>query len=133
MPTSSKFKSRTKIQFTDVCFGSSTKYVRLEEASAAAEKYSRDRGYQCQACWCEKCKRFHVRQRQAPPGSIPDEERWTPAKHRRAPCSYPKGIMKKKRQGIAAAGAARPPRARALRVIPSSTSLISAGVKSYRS
>jgi hypothetical protein len=86
-----RYRVRTKIQFFDTCWsissgrgarGGATRFYTLAEADAAAEKYSSDRGYLCEGFFCEACEYFHVGPSQAPPGSIPDEDRWSPAKHR---------------------------------------------------
>src|SRR5258708_17407811 len=85
--------SKIKIQFFDTCWCSrnpkgrskttgATQFRRVEDAVAAAEKYSHDRGYTCDYFFCETCCYYHVCPFQAPPGSIPDEDRWTPSKHR---------------------------------------------------
>ncbi len=54
-------KAPIKIQFTQTCYGNTTKLTDIVEAKRAAREYSRLRGYQCEAFWCAPCERFHVR------------------------------------------------------------------------
>ncbi len=89
MPTT---KVRTKLYFFS-CNGAATAFPSLEKATVAAEEYSIDRGYPCEVFLCEGCKHpldghskrvsisFHIRQSQVP-REIPEEERWSPARHR---------------------------------------------------
>lgn len=46
-----------------------------------AEAYSLERGYPVEPFLCEACSSFHLRQSQVP-REIPEEERWSPARHR---------------------------------------------------
>jgi hypothetical protein len=57
----SKWKKKIKIQFTDTCFESATKFLGFEEAQRAAKAYSEDRKYTCEVFWCDHCKKFHIR------------------------------------------------------------------------
>jgi hypothetical protein len=72
-------KVRTKLYFFS-CNGSATVFSSLEKATEAAEEYSLDRGYLCEAFLC-KCGKFHVRQSEQP-RAIPEEDRWLPSRHR---------------------------------------------------
>jgi hypothetical protein len=96
-------KEKIKIQFFETCYattqnawvdereglrqiskvtkGNSTEFPSLEKASVAAEEYSLEHGYPCEAFLCEHCKHFHVRQNQTP-RDIPEEDLWLPSRHR---------------------------------------------------
>jgi hypothetical protein len=78
-------KVLTKLYFYS-CNGAATALgarcsTSLPTAMRAAEEYSLDRGYPCEAFLCENCKQYHVRQSLAP-REIPEEDRWTPSRHR---------------------------------------------------
>jgi len=73
-------KVRTKLFFF-TCHGAASNYPSLEKATKAAEVYSLDRGYPVEAFHCDACKLYHIRQSTAP-REIPEEDRWTPARHR---------------------------------------------------
>jgi hypothetical protein len=61
------YKSKIKIVWT-TCKGQDVKATRadrfrtLEKAEHAAREYSLDRGYRCEAFFCETCRAYHVRQ-----------------------------------------------------------------------
>jgi hypothetical protein len=52
---------KIKIQFTETCFGTATRFSTQAEARAAAHKYSKQRRYRCEGFFCQTCERFHVR------------------------------------------------------------------------
>jgi len=53
---------KIKIQMTQTCFGRNTKFYNEDAAKEAAAQYSQERGYPVEACFCDDCKAFHVRQ-----------------------------------------------------------------------
>jgi len=65
------YKSKVKIVWT-TCKGQDVKATRadcfraLKKAEGAAREYSLDRGYRCEAFFCEKCQVYHVRQATRP-------------------------------------------------------------------
>jgi hypothetical protein len=73
-------KLRTKLYFFS-CHGAASNYTTLKGATEAAEVYSLDRGYPCEPFFCDACKRYHMRQSEAP-REIPEDDRWSPARHR---------------------------------------------------
>jgi hypothetical protein len=77
MPTT---KVRTKLFFFS-CHEQASKFSKLSKATEAAEAYSLDRGYPCEPFFCDACKRYHMRQSEAP-REIPEEDRWLPSRHR---------------------------------------------------
>jgi hypothetical protein len=73
-------KVRTKLYFFS-CHGAASNFTSLEKATEAAEVYSLDRGYPVEAFFCDACRQYHMRQSEAP-REIPEEDRWTPGRHR---------------------------------------------------
>ncbi len=116
-------KVKTRIQFFS-CHGdplkpggraSATCFLTLTKASIAAEEYSSDRGYLCEALFCETCKNFHVRQSTTPRFS--EEEAWTPAMHRAVirkaheeRAAAEKAAAQERRRSEEAASPRKPPR-----------------------
>jgi hypothetical protein len=112
MPT---YKNKITIQFFDTCYGgpetkrgTTTRYQKLEQATAAAEEYAADRGYPCEGFLCETCKCFHVRM-STMERDIPEDRRWTPA-NVRAHRARLKAIADAERDAARAAKPAAPER-----------------------
>ena len=54
-------RKRIKIVFVPQFCGNATKFYSIADASAAAEVYSQQVRYGCEAFLCERCKVYHVR------------------------------------------------------------------------